>query len=111
MPVEYTRALLAQAAAAATSLDEMLTALGREPTHDKRTYLRRKITQYGIDTSHFRPTGSIYTREVLQEAVAASHSVAGVVRHLPPLCPNCHSITDTYCGRNKNRAAFAPHSR
>ncbi|MBO1415829.1 HNH endonuclease signature motif containing protein [Streptomyces sp. FH025] len=82
MPVEYTRELLSTIAATAASLDEMLTALGREPNRDRRKYLRRKLTEYRIDTSHFRPTGSVYTRELLQEAVSVSHSVAGVVRYL-----------------------------
>ncbi|MFJ4097217.1 HNH endonuclease signature motif containing protein [Kitasatospora sp. NPDC089913] len=82
MPTEYTRELLTERAAAATSLDEMLVALDREPNKDRRKYLRRKLTEYAIDTSHFRPGGSVYTRELLQEAVDVSHSVAGVVRHL-----------------------------
>ncbi|MFJ9951112.1 HNH endonuclease signature motif containing protein [Kitasatospora sp. NPDC091207] len=166
MPVTYTRELLATAAAAATSLDEMLTALGREPDKDRRKYLRRKLTAYAIDTSHFRPTGSVYTRELLEVAVAACQSVAGVEQllvqrpwdaerlpgarigqalaelgrpeqcegcgigpqwrsrpltlevdhingdwsdnrpdNLRLLCPNCHAVTDTYCGRDKNRRA------
>ncbi|MFD4656543.1 HNH endonuclease signature motif containing protein [Kitasatospora sp. NPDC058444] len=82
MAIEYTAELLTSIAATAGSLDEMLTALGREPNPDRRKYLRRKLTEYGIDTAHFRPTGSVYTREVLQEAVSACHSVAGVVRYL-----------------------------
>ncbi|MFC5664734.1 HNH endonuclease signature motif containing protein [Kitasatospora misakiensis] len=82
MAVEYTRALLAQTAATAASLDEMLVALGKKPNKDRRKYLRRKLTEYAIDTSHFRPGGSVYTRELLQEAVDASHSIAGTVRHL-----------------------------
>ncbi|CAM5368205.1 HNH endonuclease [Streptomyces viridifaciens] len=82
MPVKYPRELLAEAAAAATTLDEMLIALDREPNLDRRKYLRRKLTDHGIDTSHFRPIGTVYTREVLQEAVSASHGVAGVVRYL-----------------------------
>ncbi|MFE7192078.1 HNH endonuclease signature motif containing protein [Kitasatospora sp. NPDC057541] len=82
MAVEYTRELLAHVASTAASLDEMLIALGKEPDTDRRKYLRRKLTAFGVDTSHFRPTGSVYTRELLQEAVDASHSVAGVVRHL-----------------------------
>ncbi|WP_308129901.1 HNH endonuclease signature motif containing protein [Kitasatospora aureofaciens] len=65
-----------------TTLDETLTTLGREPNRDRRKYLRRKLTEYGIDTSHFRSAGTVYTRELLQEAVSVSHSVAGVVRHL-----------------------------
>ncbi|WP_327677280.1 HNH endonuclease signature motif containing protein [Kitasatospora sp. NBC_00458] len=83
MPVtRYTRELLTAAAAESTSLDEVLRALGREPNKDRRKYLRRKLTEFGVDTTHFRPTGSVYTRELLQEAVAVSQSVAGVVRHL-----------------------------
>ncbi|KJY38279.1 HNH endonuclease signature motif containing protein [Streptomyces sp. NRRL S-495] len=82
MPAEYTRDLLAEKASAAASLDEMLVALGREPNKDRRKYLRRKLTEFAVDTSHFHPGGSVYTRELLQEAVDASHSIAGTVRHL-----------------------------
>ncbi|MEU6232045.1 HNH endonuclease signature motif containing protein [Kitasatospora sp. NPDC047058] len=79
---KYTRELLGNAAPAATSLDEMLLSLNREPNQESRTYLRRKLTEYAIDTSHFRPAGIVYTRELLEEAVSASYSVAGVVRYL-----------------------------
>ncbi|MFF7993754.1 hypothetical protein ACFZDG_28690 [Kitasatospora xanthocidica] len=82
MPVKYTRELLAEAAAAATTLDEMLIALGREPNQYNRSYLRQRIKAYGINASHFPEPGTFYTKELLQEAVAASHSVAGVIRHL-----------------------------
>ncbi|MFJ3792028.1 HNH endonuclease [Kitasatospora sp. NPDC090091] len=82
MTVRYTRELLAELAASAATLDEMLTTLDREPNKDRRKYLRRKLTEYAIDTSHFRHAGSVYTREVLTEAVSACQSVAGVVRHL-----------------------------
>ncbi|WP_395296038.1 HNH endonuclease signature motif containing protein [Kitasatospora hibisci] len=219
MTIKYTRELLAAAAATTASLDEMLTTLGREPNAYNRSYLRQRIKAYGIDASHFPPAGTIYTKELLQEAVSASHSVAGVVRYLgqrqaggtqahigrrikafgidtshftgqahnrgktsprrlPPeevlvqrpmeakripgvrirralaalgrpeccegcgtgsewrgrpltlevdhingdwsdnrpgnlrlLCPNCHAVTETYCGRNKNRSAHIPGSR
>ncbi|MFJ2867325.1 HNH endonuclease signature motif containing protein [Kitasatospora sp. NPDC087314] len=60
MLVNYTRELLTTIAATATSLDEMLTALGREPNRDRRKYLRRKLAEYGIDTSHF--TGQAHHR-------------------------------------------------
>ncbi|MED7954733.1 HNH endonuclease signature motif containing protein [Streptomyces sp. BE20] len=83
MPVtRYTRELLTDLAATAASLDEMLIALGKEPNKDRRKYLRLKLTEFDVDTSHFRPAGSVYTRELLEEAVAVSQSVAGVVRHL-----------------------------
>ncbi|MGW6917881.1 HNH endonuclease signature motif containing protein [Kitasatospora sp. NPDC054939] len=82
MPVTYTRELLTTTAAEADSLDALLRALGREPGRDNRKYLRRKLTEYAIDTAHFRSGGTVYTRELLQEAVAASQSVADVVRFL-----------------------------
>ncbi|MGW1174257.1 HNH endonuclease signature motif containing protein [Kitasatospora sp. NPDC002543] len=82
MPVKYTRELLTEAAAAATTLDEMLTALGREPTPYSRSYLRQRIKAYGIEASHFPEPATFYTKELLQEAVAASDSVAGVIRYL-----------------------------
>ncbi|MFJ9443899.1 HNH endonuclease signature motif containing protein [Kitasatospora sp. NPDC101235] len=82
MPVKYTRELLAEAAAAATTLDEMLIALDREPNPYNRSYLRQRIKAYGIDASHFPEPGTCYTKELLQEAVSASQSVAGVLRYL-----------------------------
>ncbi|MFI9330681.1 HNH endonuclease signature motif containing protein [Kitasatospora sp. NPDC052868] len=60
MPVRYTRELLTTTAATAASLDEMPTALGREPNLDRRKYLRRKPTECAIDTSHF--TGQAHNR-------------------------------------------------
>ncbi|MER7846736.1 HNH endonuclease signature motif containing protein [Kitasatospora sp. NPDC096077] len=82
MPVKYTRDLLAATAAAATTLDEMLIALDREPNPYNRSYLRQRIKAYGIDASHFPEPGTFYTKALLEEAVAASQSVAGVLRHL-----------------------------
>ncbi|MFJ7277511.1 HNH endonuclease [Kitasatospora sp. NPDC098663] len=79
---QYSKEVLAEVAAAATTLDEMLITLDREPNRYNRSYLRRRAKAYGIDTSHFPSPGTVYTRELLQEAVVASHSVAGVVRYL-----------------------------
>ncbi|KQV11727.1 MULTISPECIES: HNH endonuclease signature motif containing protein [unclassified Kitasatospora] len=82
MTVRYTREILTDTAARVASIDQLLLALGREPEPGTRKYLRRRLTTYGIDVSHFSPRGTVYTRELLEEAVAACHSVAGVVRHL-----------------------------
>ncbi|MFI6446163.1 HNH endonuclease signature motif containing protein [Kitasatospora sp. NPDC050543] len=82
MQLNYTHDALKKAAAAATTLDEALVSLGREPDRYNRRYLRRKLTACAIDNSHFRQAGTVYTKELPQEAVAASQSVAGVVRHL-----------------------------
>ncbi|WP_405013170.1 HNH endonuclease signature motif containing protein [Kitasatospora sp. NBC_01539] len=82
MQVRYTRELLAETAAGSSSLDEMLRTFGKEPEQYNRKYLRRRIKELAIDISHFRTRGTIYTREVLEEAVAACDTVAGVVRYL-----------------------------
>ncbi|WP_033350726.1 HNH endonuclease signature motif containing protein [Kitasatospora aureofaciens] len=79
---QYSREVLTATAAAATTIDEMLIALDREPNEYNRKYLRQRLRAYGINTSHFPTPGAIYTKELLQEAVAACRSVAGVVRYL-----------------------------
>ncbi|MGF1428856.1 HNH endonuclease [Kitasatospora sp. LaBMicrA B282] len=80
--MRYTREMLAPLAAESRSLDEMLITMGKEPETYRRKYLRKRLTAFGIDTSHFRSTGSIYTRELLETAVAQCTTVAGVVRLL-----------------------------
>ncbi|MEV4613977.1 HNH endonuclease signature motif containing protein [Kitasatospora sp. NPDC049258] len=82
MSVRYTRELLAEITPPAPSLDTILRALGRDPNAHSRRYLRSRLATYGIDTSHFEPVGSVYTKQLLEEAVSACQSVAGVVRHL-----------------------------
>ncbi|MFD5431347.1 HNH endonuclease signature motif containing protein [Kitasatospora sp. NPDC127067] len=82
MPVKYTRELPASLAAESNSVNEMLIALDREPNEYNRKYLRQRLRAYGIDATHFPTPGTAYTKELLQEAVAASRSAAGVVRHL-----------------------------
>lgn len=56
--------------------------MGGEPTRDSRRYLRQKMTQAGIDTTHLKDRRVRHTEEALREAVAKSHSVKDVVRHL-----------------------------
>ncbi|WP_329495149.1 hypothetical protein [Kitasatospora herbaricolor] len=45
-------------------------------------YLSKRLKHYGIDTSHFQSIRRGYTKELLQEAVTASQSMAGILRHL-----------------------------
>ncbi|MCX4748794.1 HNH endonuclease [Kitasatospora sp. NBC_01287] len=85
-----------------------------------RTYLRRRLTDYGTDTSHFRPTGTVCTREILEAAVAASQSVADVIRHLNQRqCGGTHAHigrrikafgidTSHFTGQAHNRAKHSP---
>ncbi|MCM2575834.1 HNH endonuclease signature motif containing protein [Streptomyces meridianus] len=82
MAAKYTRPLLSEMAARSTSLSDMIRRLGRDPRSGSLSYLRRKLTEFGIDTSHFEKRHMVYSKELLEEAVAASTSVAGVLRYL-----------------------------
>ncbi|WP_043264504.1 hypothetical protein [Streptomyces sp. CT34] len=82
MALTYTRERLAAAAHASSSYDEMVRRLGGTPTPGNRRYLRAKLREAGIDTSHFTPQGVRHTEARLRELVACSRSVAEVVRRL-----------------------------
>ncbi|WP_328913701.1 MULTISPECIES: HNH endonuclease signature motif containing protein [unclassified Streptomyces] len=84
----YTRDLLSQTAAEATSLVEMLRCLESPIGSGPLNYLRRRLAHHAIDTSHFvaeplpprrRQT---YTKEQLQAAAAHAHSIRGVLEYL-----------------------------
>ncbi|MEU2801291.1 HNH endonuclease [Streptomyces sp. NPDC007117] len=82
----YPPGLLADAAANSHSIREMFTYMGLPPTDSPYHYLRKRMDQLGIDTSHFtggRRYGTPATpRAALAQAVASSHSLAGVLRAL-----------------------------
>ncbi|MET8705663.1 HNH endonuclease signature motif containing protein [Streptomyces californicus] len=82
----YPRELLAEAAARSQSIREMLTYLGLPPTDSPYGYLRKRMDRLGIDTSHFTSGRRYGTPSTpcadLSRAVAASHSLAGVLRAL-----------------------------
>lgn len=80
----YTEALLREAAVRSHSIRDMLEYMEVVPYASAYSHLRKKLDQFGIDTSHFtgRGNGSLPLRADLANAVAASHSLAGVVRHL-----------------------------
>ncbi|MFD3483325.1 HNH endonuclease [Streptomyces sp. NPDC058665] len=82
MRVRYTREALREAARATTNLDEALRWCGRTPTSNSRRYARQKMTEWGIDTTHFTSGRVRHTEERLRTAVAESTSVKGVLRHL-----------------------------
>jgi HNH endonuclease len=84
----YPRDLLTATAAVSTSLVDMLRNLNVPVASGPRRYLRKRLIQYGIDTSHFvdeplpaRPRMT-YSKERLAEAAACSHSVRGVLEYL-----------------------------
>ncbi|MFC9091415.1 MULTISPECIES: HNH endonuclease signature motif containing protein [unclassified Streptomyces] len=79
----YTRELLTATAASSRTLSEALEKLGVDPKGPSRRYLHDRMRKLGVDTSHFeRETGARWTREVLEQAVAESTSVNGVLRYL-----------------------------
>lgn len=81
----YTEALLKEAAAQSHSIRDMMAYMEVPPYDSAYTHLRRKLDQFGIDTSHFAPRGlgsSLLPRDDLERAVASSRSLAGVLARL-----------------------------
>ncbi|WP_433793631.1 hypothetical protein [Actinoplanes sp. CA-252034] len=50
---KYTRDMLTEAVAASTTMTSVLRHLGLRLNGGSHAHLRRRITQLGIDTSHF----------------------------------------------------------
>ncbi|MFF8263957.1 HNH endonuclease [Streptomyces virginiae] len=83
MPISpYTKERLAEAACASRTLTEALEHLGVDPRSGSREYVRRRMNQLGVDTSHFERDGNRWTRKILEEAVSASHNMYEVLRRL-----------------------------
>ncbi|OKK07644.1 HNH endonuclease [Streptomyces sp. CB03234] len=80
MPVRYTRELLVEAAQETDNWDEAVHWCGGTPTPGSRRYLRRKMAEAGVDTSHFAAQWWVrHTEERLREAVAAATSIKEVL--------------------------------
>ncbi|MGW4030426.1 HNH endonuclease [Streptomyces sp. NPDC004838] len=82
----YTREVLAKAAARSHSIRDMMLFMGLSPDDAPYSHIRKKLDQFGIDTSHFtsglRYGARALPRAELASAVAASSSLAGVLRAL-----------------------------
>lgn len=84
----YSRERLAQAAAASSSIVDLIRRLGAPPGSGTRAYLSKRLRHYGIDTSHFqeelipRRTPRSYTKELLSDAARRSSSIRDVIEHL-----------------------------
>lgn len=98
----YTNELLAEAAAHSHSIREMLEYMGFPPSDSPYNYIRKKLDRLGIDTSHFtsgsRRGAPLVPREKLAPAVAASQSLAGVLRFLRH--PNSGTTARTWVKRS-----------
>ncbi|MFD3979898.1 HNH endonuclease [Streptomyces griseus] len=80
--VRYTREVLEEAARRSTNATDAVRWCGGEPTPGSRRYLRKKMSDAGVDISHFATTRVRHTEDTLRELVALSTSVAEVVRRL-----------------------------
>ncbi|MEU1021859.1 HNH endonuclease [Streptomyces sp. NPDC005904] len=89
---KYPRELLETAAAASTSLVDLMRRVGAPLGSGPQGYLRARLVHYGIDTSHFlteplpeRPPRS-YAQQILTEAAACSTSIREMFVHMgiPP---------------------------
>ncbi|MER5396650.1 HNH endonuclease [Streptomyces sp. NPDC002599] len=82
----YTRELLQEAASHSHSLREMFEYLGHSPDNSPYGHVRKKLDQFGIDTSHFtsgrRYGPGLIPAETLMPAVAQSSSLAGLLKLL-----------------------------
>ncbi|WUW55972.1 HNH endonuclease [Streptomyces sp. NBC_01456] len=78
----YTQERLVEAARESASYDEAVRWFGSAPTPGRRRYVRARMREAGVDTTHFAPTGVRHTEARLRALVARSHSVAEVVRRL-----------------------------
>jgi transposase len=157
---KYTREMLSEAVAASTSMAGVLRHLGRRQNGGSHAHLRRRIDQLGIDTSHFlgqaHARGMVSTRRRAAEEILIMRP-EDAKRAKPPtltralreigrsyacescglgdtwngrpitlhvdhidgrfwdcrpenlrfLCPNCHSQTATYAGRNRPKCSNA----
>jgi hypothetical protein len=155
--VRYTREILSEAVAASTSMAGVLRHLGLRLNGGAHAHLRRRIDQLGIDTSHFEGTPPIrryrsskrreHTEVLVVRPVDAKREKPTALRralmdlgrayecaacgvgdswngrpltlhidhidgqfwdcrpdNVQFLCPNCHSQTATYAGRNRQRS-------
>ncbi|MEI7035003.1 HNH endonuclease [Streptomyces pratensis] len=80
--VRYTPELLEEAARMTTNASDAVRWCGGTPTPGSRAYLRKKMTEAGVDISHFTGTWVRHTEETLRELVACSTSLTEVVRRL-----------------------------
>jgi hypothetical protein len=86
-PQRYSKEILETTAADSRSIRDVMERLGVPPYDTGYTHIKRKLVQFGIDTSHFTESASCARREEVDEtelrtAVAESESLAGVMRRL-----------------------------
>ena len=103
-PVKYTREMLEEAVRNCVNFAEVMRYFGLEPNGGYHTHLSRRIRALGIDTSHFTGRPRItqrmpYIRHGWRDLLVRKPS-GSRPENLRFLCPNCHSRTPTWAGRN-----------
>ncbi|WP_338931411.1 HNH endonuclease signature motif containing protein [Streptomyces netropsis] len=113
MPVRYTYELLVEAALASTTYGEAVRWCGGTSTPGSRSYIRVKMAEAGVDTSHFTTGRVRHTEARLRELVATSHSVSEVVRRLgiSPVGGNQAHIGRRIAALGLDTAHFSPGRR
>ncbi|MFI1033561.1 HNH endonuclease signature motif containing protein [Streptomyces sp. NPDC020951] len=105
-PRSYSKELLQEAAACSYSIRGMLEYMGFDPRDSPYGHIRKKLDQFGIDTSHFTsgrrygPGSLPYDR--LAPAVASSRSIAGVLKPL--------GIVDNGAARERLKRSVESHN-
>lgn len=81
--VKYTKEVLEPIVKISRSVSEVCIKLGLSRRSGRtNTYIRDQITSHGLDTSHFRRHGYIYSEQDLARAVASSQSITETMRNL-----------------------------
>jgi hypothetical protein len=130
---KFTREVLAEAVAASASIAGVLRHLGVPWSGGMHAHISRRIKFFELDTTHF--TGSGHNRGLTspdrrtpeQILCPTASPVRGDWNGLPPvlhvdhvngnsldsrpsnvrfLCPNCHSQTPSWAGRNKRKNRY-----
>jgi hypothetical protein len=125
----YTREHLIEVVTQSSNWCDLMRRLGRTTSGGLRKQLQRLVVEYEIDTSHFKQQSgwARYSDAAITEAVACSTTMREVALHLGAvpasgtlshlrtraarlqldmenlrfLCPNCHSLTATWCTGNR----------
>ncbi|MEV0190808.1 HNH endonuclease [Kitasatospora purpeofusca] len=117
----YSREALAEAAANSDSINAVMAHLGVTPYDSLYAYLKRRLAEFGIDTSHFtfrgdgRNKAAAVPAAALAQAVAANRSLRGVILALGMVdCGSTRTLvresiafhrldTDHFTGRAHNK--------
>lgn len=109
---KYTEEQLTNAVKNSFSISGVLRYLNLDTRGGNNTTLKRRINLLKLDISHFNPynrsdkAGFVKRTSIKHKDITLQiDHINGIntdhrLENLRFLCPNCHSQTDTFCGRN-----------